>query len=354
MISIRDIRLHPVTLDLKEPFVTHLGKIQQRRSLIIEVIDDAGLHGFGECVAFESPWYTEETSHTAQSIIETFLIPLVVGQTFEHPRDVYKRFQLFKRHTMAKAAIDMAVWDIYAQKKQVPLYQCLGGVKSKLELGVVLGIQPIPNLLAAMLAFQQQGYHHFKLKIAPGHDLRMIEAVRERFPDLSVMVDANGAYEGSDFKTLLALDQYALRMIEQPFSEQQLLWSARLQDSMHTMIGLDESIASIEDAKLAIDLKACGAISIKLGRIGGITPTLELIEYAKSNNISLWCGGMLETGIGRAHALALATLHHFDLPIEFSDSKRYWEQDIIEPILSADHGTITLSDNFGLGYIMVR
>jgi O-succinylbenzoate synthase len=350
MIYIRDIRLYPVTLDLKTPFVTHFGKVDKRKSLILEVIDESGLHGFGESVAFESPWYTEETCSTAQSILEAFLIPQLIGQSFLHPRDLQARFQSIKRHAMAKAAIDMAIWDLYAQQKQLPLSRCLGGMKNQLDLGVVLGLQSISDLINQIETFQQQGYRHFKLKIAPGHDLRVIEAVREQYPDLSLMVDANGAYEQSDMKTLQALDSYALRLIEQPFGEKQLLWSAKLQDAMQTKIGLDESITSIEDARLAIELRACRAMSIKIGRLGGITSALELMEYAKSQQISLWCGGTLESGIGRAHALALASLEHFDLPIEFSDSSRYWEHDIIEPILSANRGTITLSNQFGLGH----
>jgi O-succinylbenzoate synthase len=354
MITIQDIRIIPVTLQLKAPFVTHLGNVEKRSSLIVEVTDATGARGYGECVAFDSPWYTEETCATAQHVLSSFLIPRLRGMTVQHPSDTQAVFRTVKRHPMAKAAIDMALWDLYAQWMGLPLYQLLGGTRSAFEAGVVIGMQPIEHIIADMEHFVARGFQHFKLKIAPGHDEAIIATVREKFPDLSLMVDANGSYdEVAHLDRLLALDPYHLRVIEQPYGEKAWQATARLQQQMQTMIGLDESIASVEDAALAIELCACRAMSVKVGRIGGITPTLELLALAKRHHISLWCGGMLETGIGRAHALAVASLPHFDLPIEFSDATRYWERDVTDPVIEAIEGRITLMSDVGLGYTFV-
>ncbi|WP_075983452.1 o-succinylbenzoate synthase [Bacillus massilinigeriensis] len=340
---------------LNDPFTTSFGTFQDKEFFVIEVEDDSGFTGFGETVAFSSPWYSEETVETNQHMMERFLIPLLLDTPFQHPDEISKRFEPIRRNHMAKSAIEGAVWDLYAKRMNLPLSKALRGTKEQIDVGISIGIQPtVKELLHVVERYVTEGYKRIKLKIKPGYDYSMVKEVRRIFPEVPLMADANSAYTLNDIKLLKRLDDLNLMMIEQPLAHDDIVDHAKLQSQLTTPICLDESIHSLEDARKAVELGSCKIINIKIGRVGGLSESKKIHDYCASQGISLWCGGMLEAGIGRAHNIAIATLSNFDLPGDTAASSRYWVQDIIEPEVTVKNGVIQIPKKPGIGYEVNR
>ncbi|WP_163100276.1 o-succinylbenzoate synthase [Peribacillus alkalitolerans] len=342
-------------MQLKHPFATSFGTFQEKEFFVIEMEDDSGCIGFGESAAFSSPWYSEETVETNKHMMEKFLIPLLFESQIQHPDEVSKRFQSIRRNNMAKSALEGAVWDLFAKRNQSPLYKTLGGTKHQIDVGISIGIQPtVKDLLHACEGFIREGYKRLKIKIKPGSDYQMLKEVRKQFPDTLLMADANSAYTLKDIETLKKLDELDLMMIEQPLEHDDIIDHAKLQRELSTPICLDESIHSFEDARKAIELGSCKIINIKIGRVGGITESKRIHDYCAEHGVSVWCGGMLEAGVGRAHNIAITTLPQFNLPGDTAGSSRYWERDIIDPEVLVNNGVITVPTKPGIGYEINR
>ena len=350
-IPIKKIIVRKLKMRLKHPFTTSFGTVQDKEFFIIEAIDFDGNRGFGESVAFSSPWYTEETVQTNQHIIEDFLIKILQQNIISHPDEVSELFKPIKRNNMAKSAIEGAIWDLYAKRKNIPLSKAIGGNKKAIDVGISIGIQPtVKDLLYTIDHYLQEGYKRIKLKIKPGHDLTVLREVRKQFPNTPIMVDANSAYTLNDIDQFKKLDELDLMMIEQPLSHDDIVDHATLQADIKTPICLDESINSLEDARKAIQLGSCKIINIKIGRVGGLTEAKRIHDYCFEQGIPVWCGGMLEAGIGRAHNIALTTLPHFIFPGDTAGSSHYWEKDIIKPEVIVNNGVINVPDKSGIGY----
>lgn len=345
-ITIRHLKMH-----LKSPFSTSFGTFHDKEFLLLEAKDEQGTIGWGESVAFVAPWYTEETLKTNWHMLEDFLIPLILNKEIQHPDEVIPLFAGVRKNNMAKSAIEGAVWDIYAQQTSQSLTDALGGNKNKIEVGISLGIQEsIEKQISVVEHYVNEGYKRIKVKIKPGWDIQVIRALRERFPDVAMMADANSAYSLEDINILKQLDEYNLTMIEQPLASDDIVDHAVLQKQIKTPICLDESINSLEDARKAIELGSCGVINIKIGRVGGISEAKRIHDYCAEKGVPVWCGGMLESGIGRAHNIALTTLPNFVLPGDTAGSSHYWEKDIINPEVIVEDGYIQVPKKIGIGY----
>jgi O-succinylbenzoate synthase len=344
------VDLSVVRLPLVRAFETSFGPMTARECVIVALHDD-GATGWGECVADADPFYSPESTTTAWHVMTKYLVPGVIGRRFERARDVAGTWGRVRGHAMAKAALEMAAWDLEAREAGRPLCELLGGRARRIAAGVSLGIQPsVEALLDRVEAERSAGYQRVKLKIKPGWDVKPVEAVRERFGDIPLMVDANAAYTAADAGALAALDRFNLMMVEQPLSYDDLVEHAALQRRLTTPVCLDESITGPSAAESALDLGACRVINIKPGRMGGFGPSLAVHELAKSRRIPLWHGGMLETGIGRAHNLHLSTLDQFTLPGDVAASRRYFVPDLIDPPIEvAPDGTIAVPPGSGIG-----
>ena len=354
-ITIKKIILHRLMMRLNDPFTTSFGTFQDKEFFVIEAIDENGTHGFGESVAFSSPWYTEETVKTNEHVMEDFLIPLLFRAPITHPDEVSVRFSPIRRNNMAKAGLEGAIWDLYAKRNQQSLANALGGEKTEIDVGVSIGLQPTTKQLLKVIESKlQEGYKRIKLKIKPGSDVEMLKEVRREFPEIPLMADANSAYTLKDIEHLKKLDELNLLMIEQPLAHDDIVDHAKLQAELTTPICLDESIHSFEDARKAIELGGCKIINIKIGRVGGLTESLKIHDYCKQHEIPVWCGGMLEAGIGRAHNIALTSLSQFTLPGDTAGSSHYWQQDIIEPEVMVENGIIKVPNGLGIGYELNR
>jgi O-succinylbenzoate synthase len=351
VIPLKQFKIRKLKMRLKTPFMTSFGTFRDKEFLITEAMDSEGNHGYGESVAFTIPWYTEESLKTTIHVIEDFLLPLLKENEVEHPDDVSTIFQPIKRNNMAKAALEGAIWDLYAKRKKITLAEALGGEKNQIDVGISIGIQSsIDELLEAIKSSLEKGYKRIKLKIKPGFDIDVLREVRRQFPDTPIMADANSAYTVKDIKHLQQLDDLNLMMIEQPLGHDDIVDHAKLQAVLDTPVCLDESIHSLEDVRKAHELGSCKVINIKIGRVGGLTEAKRIHDYCREHHIPLWCGGMLEAGVGRAHNIALTTLPQFTLPGDTSGSSRYWEKDIIKPEVIAKHGVIDVSKQPGIGY----
>lgn len=349
--DIQQIILHRLKMKLKNPFSTSFGTMQDKEFFVIEMIDRDGVRGYGESVAFVSPWYTEETVKTVEHMMEDFLIPLLFKGPIEHPDEVSTRFSSIKRNNMAKAALEGAVWDLFAKRQNLSLAQSLGGTKKEIDVGISIGIQPTTkDLLLTIEKAVNEGYKRVKIKVKRELDVELLRAVRREFPSLPLMVDANSAYSLKDLEHLKKFDEFNLLMIEQPLGQDDIIEHAKLQQELKTPICLDESIYSLDDVKLAIELDACQIINVKVGRVGGLTETKKIDDYSRKHGIPIWCGGMLDAGIGRAHNIAATTLAGFVLPGDTSASNRYWQKDIIEPEVTMANGVITVPTKPGIGY----
>ncbi|KPV45161.1 O-succinylbenzoate synthase [Alicyclobacillus ferrooxydans] len=342
-------------MNMKFPFTTSFGTQQRKELLLVEAVDEDGLCGWGESVAMLIPWYNEETVKTNWNMLEDYMIPKLIQDSIEHPDDVSAKLSFIRKNHMAKAAIEGAIWDLYAKKQQVPLARALGGSRDNIEVGVSIGIhKDVKALIQTIQDHLEQGYKRVKLKVMPGRDVEVIREVRRHFPDVPLMVDANSAYRLEDTDHLKQLDEFNLMMIEQPLASDDIIDHAKLQAQLQTPICLDESIHSVDDARKAIDLGSCGIINIKIGRVGGLTEAKKIHDLCAERQIPVWCGGMLEAGVGRAHNVAITTLSNFLLPGDTAASSRYWDEDIIEPEVTVSDGFIAVPDAPGIGYEVNR
>lgn len=349
-LTIEQIELHLIEMPLVHPFETSFGRETVRPCILVSVAS-AGLIGWGECVAGSGPWYAPETVQTAWHILRDYLIEMVVGQPIRAPQEVPELMARVRGHAMARAALENAIWDLVAQAQGVSLATLLGGTRAAVPVGVSVGLEPtIAALLEQVEGFVACGYQRVKLKIKPGHDVQLVRAVRERYPDLRLQVDANSAYTLADTAVFKELDAYQLLLIEQPLHHDDLVDHATLQRELHTPICLDESIQSLEHARWALQLGACRVINIKVGRVGGFTAAVAIHDLCAAQGIPVWCGGMLETNIGRAGNLALASKANFVLPGDISASARYFAEDVARPNFTLNpDSTITVPQAVGLG-----
>ncbi len=354
--KIASVELIEIRLPLVHFFETSFGRTTERRMVLVRVLDSDGAQGWGECTAGEGPFYSEEWTETAWASLKTFLAPMVLGREVERAADVFELMKHVRGHRMAKAALETACWDLEAKRAGIPLWRHLGGVQTEIPCGVSIGIQESTEELFEKIEREvEAGYQRVKLKIKPGWDARVLEKVRARFPNIRLMADANSAYRLADAALLRTLDEFDLMMIEQPLAHDDILDHAELQTQLCTPICLDESIRTPDDARHAIELKACGVINLKLGRVGGHTEAQRVERVCRESSVPVWCGGMLESGIGRAHNIALATLKGFTLPGDVSASSRYWSEDIIAPAVTVTpHGTIIAPDAPGIGFEVNR
>lgn len=346
------LELRELNLPLKYPFETSFGRTTNRRVLIIQAIDNSGAAGYGECVAMEAPLFSGETIDTAWIIIAKHIAPLLASQGLQ-AENLFQTLSPIRGNQMAKGAVEAAVWDLESRRLNLPLWQHLGGTRTEIACGVSIGIQSSTDELLELIARElDSGYQRIKIKIKPGHDLKLVQAVRSRYKDIVLSVDANAAYSlDRDAALMKELDNYNLLMIEQPLAPVDLVDHAKLQRQLSTPLCLDESIASAADARYALELGACRIINIKLGRVGGFSQAREIQALALRHEIPVWCGGMLETGIGRAHNIAMSSLPGFTLPGDVSASQRYWSEDIIEPEVEvSSRGTIEVPTGPGFGF----
>jgi O-succinylbenzoate synthase len=348
---VRKITLREIHLPLIAPFQTSFGTSTLRRIPLIEV-DVDGVIGWGECTAGEDPYYSYETVETAWHIIRDFLWPMLKGREFSSASEIHGIISHVRGHNMAKAAVETAIWDAEAKHKNLPLAKLLGGTREEISSGVSIGIQPsIEALIAKVEKELAAGYQRIKIKIMPGSDIEPARALRARFPRIRLMVDANSAYTLADAPLLKKLDDFFLIMIEQPLGHDDIYSHAALQRQLDTPICLDECIHDYEHARAAIEIGACKIINVKLGRVGGHTSARQIHDLCQSKSVPVWCGGMLESGIGRGHNIAMSTLPNFTLPGDVSASKRYWAEDIIEPEVEVSaRGTIRVPTAPGIGY----
>jgi O-succinylbenzoate synthase len=339
---------------LKLPYVhffeTSFGRRYDRTFIIVRAYED-GVCGFGEVVAEEAPLYSGETTEGAWHVLRTFLIPMVFKEKITGPEDFYKKVGRFRGNLMAKAGLELAFWDLKAKKAGVSLKTLYGGVRDEIDAGVSCGIEDsLPDLVARIGAYLEQGYRRVKIKIKPGWDVAACAAVRQKHPDILLQVDANGAYSLADMETLKKLDAFNLLLVEQPFPPYDLWDHAKLQKQMRTPLCLDESILSLDAARAAVEMGSCRIINIKVGRVGGVVEMRKIHDYCREHGVPVWCGGMLESGIGRAHNLHIATLPNFKLPHDLSASRRYYKEDLIDPFIElSGPGTIRVPEGPGIG-----
>jgi O-succinylbenzoate synthase len=349
---IKTIELRELHLPLIHFFETSFGRTTERRIILIRVRDQHGAEGWGECTCGEGPFYSDEWTEASWSTLREFLAPMVAGKEVQNAGGVYELMKRVRGHRMARAAIETACWDLEAKSAGVPLWQHLGGVQPEISCGVSIGIQDSPEQLLEKIDKElRAGYQRIKIKIKPGWDLDIVRRVRESFPQIPLMGDANSAYTLNDASLFKALDEFKLMMLEQPLAYDDMFDHAELQKQIQTPICLDESIKTPADAKHAIALRSCRIVNVKLGRVGGHTQAKMVQQIARENDIPVWCGGMLESGIGRAHNIAMATLPGFTLPGDVSASSRYWAEDIIEPpVRVSARGTIAAPSQPGIGF----
>ena len=352
---IERIELRVLRLPLVRFFETSFGRVHDRTFMLVR-LDGGGVAAWGECVADSDPFYGPETVETAWHITADFLAPLVLGVPFAHPREVFPAFRRVRGHHMAKAAVEMAAWDLYARQEGKPLAAVLGGTRTRVAAGVSIGIQDsLEQLVDRVGAELADGYQRIKIKVKPGWDLDAAAAVRARFGGVPLMVDANAAYRLEDAEHLAGFDRFGLTMIEQPLDYDDIRDHAALQRRIATPVCLDESIHSVRLGRDALDAGACRIINIKPGRLGGHGESIRLHDLCASRGVPVWHGGMLESGIGRAHNLHLSSLPNFSLPGDVAASRRYYEPDLIDsPIEVGRDGTIPVPDGPGIGVHVVE
>jgi O-succinylbenzoate synthase len=349
--KIEAITLREIQMPLVHFFETSFGRTYSRRILLVTAHGE-GIEGWGESVVGEDPFYSSEWIETAWPTMTKYLIPALLGKHIESARECAALFTKVRAHRMAKAALENALWDAEAIQKQRPLWKLLGGTRREIPCGVSIGIQDsVEQLLEKIQTELAAGYRRIKVKVKPGWDVSVLERIRSRWADITLSCDANSAYTLDQAEHLRKFDQFNLLMIEQPLWNDDIYYHARLQKELRTAICLDESIVSARAAAFAAEAGACRIINIKVGRVGGFSEALGIHDLAQSHKIPVWCGGMLETGIGRAHNIALSTLANFSLPGDVSASKRYWKEDIIDPEVEVSpQGMIAISDKPGTGY----
>jgi O-succinylbenzoate synthase len=349
--KVERVELREIRLPLVHFFETSFGTTTTRRIVLVRVEAD-GLTGWGEVTCGEEPFYSHETPETAWHILRDFLIPWTLGKEWATASELSARYRPIRGHNMAKAALENALWDVEAQQQGVPLAKLLSGTLEEIPCGVSIGIQnSVEELLDKIARELAVGYQRIKVKIKPGWDVDVLERIRARFPRIALMADANSAYTLADLERLKEFDRFYLMMVEQPLGWEDIIDHARLQREIATPVCLDESIHDAEDARKAIEVGACKIINVKLGRVGGYTSARRVHDVCRAKNVPVWCGGMLESGIGRAHNVALSSLPGFTLPGDVSASRRYWAEDIIDPEVTVSaQGTIRVPQAPGLGF----
>jgi len=348
---VREITLREVRMKLVAPFETSAERTDVRRIILVEA-DVDGTVGWGECVAGETPAYSPETTDTAWHILRDHLWPRLKGREFGSAAEIWDLLDHVRGHNMAKAALEAAIWDAEARQKSMPLSKLLGGTREEIASGVSIGIKDsLDELVAEVKKELAAGYQRIKIKIKPGKDLAPVQRLRQDFPRIKLMVDANSAYTLEDWPLLKQLEGFYLMMIEQPLGWDDLYSHVELQKKLDTPICLDECIHTEEQARAAVELGACKIINIKLGRVGGYTVARRIHDLCQQRGVPVWCGGMLESGIGRAHNIALSTLPNFTLPGDVAASKRYWVEDLIDPeVTVSPQGTIRVPTGPGIGF----
>jgi O-succinylbenzoate synthase len=347
---IESIELRHIRMELVSPFVTSMGTEYDEEHIIVRV-DGEGITGWGESVAEGTPFYSYETVQTAWHILKDFLIPSILGKDLSGIDEAIALYERVRGHMMAKAGLEAALWDLIAKSKGISLSEMLGGTRKKIDVGVSIGIQSSEKeLIHKVEGYLKEGYRRIKIKIAPGNDLQFVVALRREFPEILLQVDANSAYTLNDINLFKKMDEYNLILIEQPLGYEDIFDHSKLQRELKTPVCLDESIHSLDDTRAAIELDSCRIINIKPGRVGGFTESKAIHDYCASMMIPVWHGGMLESGIGRAGNVALASLPNFTLPGDISASKRYYREDIVEPefIVNPD-GTMDVPVKPGIG-----
>ncbi len=349
--KVEKVDLYDIEIPFIFPFKSNNATVESHSCLIVAVYSD-GLVGWGECPTFNEPFYTYETMKTAHHILKDFLIPLLVNKNIDFPQEVNSLFSPIRGHQMAKSALECAVWDLFAKRANLSLAKYIGGRKDRVKVGVSVSLQSsINDLLRKVEDYVIQGYQRVKLKIAPDSALSSLRAIRHHYPDLMLMGDANSIFSLDDVSLFQEMDELNLLMIEQPLAYDDLLNHAILQSQIKTPICLDESINSFNDTQSAIALKSCQIINLKQSRVGGIANTLQIHDLCEKEGIKLWCGGMLESGIGRATNLHIASLNNFQLPADISATNRYFDEDIIESdiVLNREDSTIDVPEKPGIG-----
>ena len=345
-ITLREIRMPLVNF-----FETSFGRTYSRRILLVTAHCE-GVDGWGECVAGEDPFYSSEWMESSWLTIARYLAPAVLGRSLDSARECAALFSRVRGHRMAKAAIENALWDAEAKQKKQPLWKLLGGTRNQIACGVSIGIQDsVDELLEKIRVELDAGYRRIKVKVKPGWDVNVLEKIRARWADITLSCDANSAYTLDQVEHLRSFDQFHLLMIEQPLWDDDIFYHARLQKELRTAICLDESIVNARAAAIAAETGACRIVNIKVGRVGGFSEAKKVHDVCQAQKIPVWCGGMLESGIGRAHNIALSTLENFSLPGDVSASKRYWKEDIVDPeVQVSPDGLIAISNEPGTGY----
>jgi o-succinylbenzoate synthase len=348
---LRSLTLREIHLPLLTPFETSMDRVSERHILLLEAELD-GATGWGECTAGENPFYSPEDTQTAWHILANYAWPILKGKEFASAFEIWGLLEQVRGHNMAKAALETAIWDAEAKQKKIPLWKLIGGTQQEIPCGVSIGVKDsLEELSSSVKKELAAGYQRIKIKIKPGRDLLQVQRVRQDFPGIKLSVDANSAYRKEDLALLKQLDAYYLMMIEQPLGWDDLFGHVEVQKALQTPICLDECIHTFEQAEAAIALGACKMINIKLGRVGGFREARRIHDLCQKHAIPVWCGGMLESGIGRAHNIAMSTLPNFTLPGDVSASSRYWREDIITPeVKVTSEGTIRVPNVSGIGF----
>ena len=352
--NIERVELQRLHMPMRFRFETSFGSTKMKDFILVSVYGD-GEVGYGESVAMPDPFYNEETTDTVWYILEQFLIPRLLSAQPQTPEELGRLFAPIRRNNMAKSALEGAFWDLYCKQQGISLAKALGGNKSTIDVGISIGIEPtVEQVLEKVGKALDEGYKKIKVKIKPGFDVKVIEGIRKSFgDDVPLMADANSAYTLEQIDVLKELDQYGLIMVEQPLAHDDIVDHAKLQAAMSTPICLDESIHTVEDARKAIELGSCKIINIKIGRVGGLAEAKRMHDLCQAHGIPVWCGGMLEAGVGRAHNVAITSLPNFVIPGDTAASSRYWEEDIIEPSIELiAPGQLAVPDDPGIGYAL--
>jgi O-succinylbenzoate synthase len=350
-VELEQIELREIQMPLVSFFETSFGRTTLRRIIIVRVFG-GGLVGYGEATSPEGPFYNHESTGTAWHMLKDFIVPRILRTQIENPEDVAPLLKPIRGHNMAKAAVETAIWDLHARQAGKPLHQLLGATRPTIGCGVSIGIQDrLTDLLSKIEAELDAGYQRIKIKIKPGWDLDVVREIRRQFPNIALMCDANSAYTRDDIPLFKRLDEFGLMMIEQPLAWNDIIDHVQLQNAIRTPICLDESILNAEDARKAIETGACRIVNLKLGRVGGHFEAKRVHDVCQENSVPVWCGGMLEAGIGRAHNIAMSAQPNFSLPGDVSASKRYFRRDIIDPEVEVDHrGQIHVPVAPGIGF----
>lgn len=352
--NIESITIRRIASPLNVPFTTHLGTVKEREAIIVEARDADGRIGFGESDAFTSPWYTGETVATCWRALRDFLIPTVLRAGMRTPEALEEVLSGIRGNPMARSGISQSLWDLYARQKEVYLGRLFGSVRDKVASGAVIATSRPETAIEQIEKYAHSGYRRYKIKIAPGTDLALLSAIRGRFPDVELWADANAAYTWDDLDRLQALDAFQMRMIEQPLAVDDLLDHAALQAEIRTPICLDESIRSFQDTRLALKLGSCKVVNLKMARVGGWAQAVSIHDLCLKQKVPVWCGGMIEFGIAKAHTIALASLRGCSLPGDLVASSRYWKRDLVAPEIVVRDGYISVPRTAGIGFDVDR